>query len=483
MTDLPAILDHIGGCDVEPIGGAWLEDVEPGTGRAHARVADSDARDIDAAVAAARAAQPGWAATPASERSRVLLRIADALEADLDRFVAAESRDSGKPVALARRLDIPRAVANLRFFATAILHTASELYEAERSLDYVIRRPVGIAGCISPWNLPLYLFTWKIAPAIAVGNAVVAKPSELTPLTASMLAMLTAREGLPAGILNVIHGRGANAGGPLVAHPEIPAVSFTGGTVTGREVARTGAPLFKKLSLELGGKNATVVFGDVDLDAVLPEIVRASFENTGQICLCGSRILVEERLYDRFVASFSAAVAALRVGDPADPATQQGALISDAHRTMVEGYIGLARDLGGEIVTGGSRPTGLPERVRDGWFLEPTVITGLPIDCRVNTEEIFGPVVTITPFRDEADAVAKANATSYGLSTSLWTEDLRRAHRVAAAIEVGTVWVNTWLMRDLRVPFGGTKASGVGREGGAEALHFFTEQRTVVVAL
>ncbi len=482
--DLLTIRHHIGGQDVDPLGGEWLDDVAPATGRAHARVASGDAADVERAVMAARDAFPAWSATPAAERSRILLRIADRVEREMERFVTAESIDAGKPVELARRLDIPRAVANLRHFATAVLHTDTPAYQTDqRALDYVIRVPRGVAGLISPWNLPLYLFTWKVAPAIATGNTVVAKPSELTPLTASLLATLSTEEGLPPGVLNVVQGLGARAGAAIVGHPEVPAISFTGGTVTGREVARTAAPMFKRLSLELGGKNATIVAEDADLPAMLPGIVQASFENQGQICLCGSRILVHERVHDRFVAEFATAVRALRQGDPLEDATQQGALISEAHRAKVEGYIGLARDLGGEIVTGGGRPTGLPERVRDGYFVEPTVITGLPIDCRVNTEEIFGPVVTITPYRDDAEAVAMANATSYGLAASIWTRDLRRAHRMAAAIDVGTVWVGTWLLRDLRVPFGGSRASGVGREGGEEALHFFTESRTVVVAL
>ncbi|MFN8518539.1 MAG: aldehyde dehydrogenase [Chloroflexota bacterium] len=481
---LPTVTHHIGGRDVAPLADGWLDDIEPATGRPHARVASGDAADVERAVGAARAAFPAWSATPAAERSRILVRIADRVERELERFVVAESTDAGKPVALARRLDIPRAVANLRFFATAILHADSPAYQTDqRALDYVIRLPRGVAGLISPWNLPLYLFTWKVAPAIATGNTVVAKPSELTPLTASMLATLATEEGLPPGVLNVVHGLGAQAGAAIVGHPDVPAISFTGGTVTGREVARTAAPMFKRLSLELGGKNATIVLDDADLSTMLPGIVQASFENQGQICLCGSRILVHERLYDRFVAEFAAAVGSLVQGDPLDESTQQGALISEAHRAKVEGYVDLARELGGEVVTGGGRPSDLPTRVREGYFLQPTVITGLPIDCRVNTEEIFGPVVTITPFRDDAEAVAMANATSYGLSASVWTNDLRRAHRIAAGVDVGTVWIDTWLLRDLRVPFGGSRASGVGREGGEEALHFFTESRTVVVAL
>jgi aminomuconate-semialdehyde/2-hydroxymuconate-6-semialdehyde dehydrogenase len=412
------------------------------------------------------------------------LRIADALEARLEDYVRAESIDSGKPVRLARSLDIPRAVANLRFFATAILHTGSDLFPTDdRALNYTLRRPRGVAGLISPWNLPLYLFTWKIAPAIATGNTVVAKPSELTPWTAAMLAELTAEQGLPPGVLNVVHGLGASAGAAIVDHPDVPAISFTGGTATGAVIARTAGPAFKKLSLELGGKNATVVFADVDLDEVMPGIVRSAFENQGEICLCGSRLFVEAPLYTLFVAAFAEAVGKLRMGDPLDDATEQGALVSAAHRDKVESYIQLSRELGGEIVTGGGRPSGLPGRLAGGYFLDPTVVTGLPVDCRVNMEEIFGPVVTVTPFTAEADAVAWANGTKYGLAASVWTNDLRRAHRVAGALDAGTVWVNTWLLRDLRVPFGGMKASGVGREGGDEALRFFTEPKTVTVAL
>lgn len=483
-TELPRLPNHIDGRARMPLADAWIDDIEPATGRTHALVAASDTSDVDLAVDAARRAFPGWAATPVAERSRLLLALADAVEAEFDAYAAAESRDSGKPISLARRLDIPRALANLRYFATAILHAESELRVTDAdAFDYVVRRPRGVAGLISPWNLPLYLLTWKIAPALVTGNTVVAKPSELTPLTATMLAEASAAVGLPPGVLNIVHGRGPAAGAALVAHPDVPAISFTGGTLTGSAIASAAAPRFKALSLELGGKNPTVVFGDVDLDAILPDLVRSSFWNQGQICLCGSRLLVERPLVDRFVDRFVGAVETLRIGDPADPATDQGALISEAHRAKVERYIELGRTLGGEILTGGERPNDLPDRVSDGYFIRPTVIAGLPADCAINQEEIFGPVVTILPFDDEAEAIELANGTPYGLAASVWTNDLKRAHRVAGRLDSGTVWVNTWLQRDLRVPFGGMKQSGVGREGGLEALHFFTEPTNVCVAL
>ena len=478
------VKNYIDGELVEPAGGEYFDDIEPATGRVCAAIPDSDERDIDRAVEAARRAFAGWSQTPASERSRLLLKIADLIERDLEELARLESTDTGKPLTTARSVDIPRAAANFRFFATAILHTKTEAHQTDgEALNLTLRKPRGVAGLISPWNLPLYLFTWKVAPAIATGNTAVGKPSELTPLTAQRLAELCREAGLPPGVLNIVHGAGEKAGAALVAHPDVPTISFTGGTETGAHIARTAAPMFKRLALECGGKNPTIIFADADLDEALPVSVRAAFANQGEICLCGSRILVERAVFDRFVEGFVERTGGLRVGDPLEPETDLGALISAEHRQKVESYVALAREEGGEILCGGERPARLNDRCRAGVFLEPAVVTGLDAACRTNREEIFGPVATIMPFEEEAEAIAAANATRYGLSASLWTSSLDRAHRVAERIQSGTVWVNCWLLRDLRVPFGGMKESGLGREGGEEALRFFTEPQNVCIKL
>jgi aminomuconate-semialdehyde/2-hydroxymuconate-6-semialdehyde dehydrogenase len=475
---LRRLANFIGGEFVPPTGGKYFEDINPATEEWIAEVPDSDASDIDRAVAAARAAFPAWSRTPAAERSKLLLRLADLIERNFDELARLESCDNGKAISLARRLDIPRAIQNFQFFATAILHQTSEAHMTDGvALNYTLRQPLGVVGLISPWNLPLYLLSWKIAPAIAAGNTCVAKPSEMTPLTANRLAELSVGAGIPAGVINIVHGIGSKAGRALTAHDGVAAISFTGGTVTGAGVAANAAPRFKKISLELGGKNPTIIFADADLNEAVPEAIRAAFWNQGEICLCGSRIFVERPIYDRFVSDFVKRTQALIIGDPLDEQTQIGALISAAHLDKVMGYIKLARKEGGTIATGGRRVD------RKGYFVEPTVITGLGCDCRVLQEEIFGPVVTITPFEDESEAIAFANSTKYGLASSVWTRDLQRAHRVAAAIDTGTVWINCWLLRDLRVPFGGMKESGVGREGGVDSLEFFTEAKNVCVKL
>ncbi len=477
------VLNYIGGSLGPATSGSWLDNSEPSTGRVYSRIADSDARDVDAAVAAAEKALPSWIALGREGRSQAILRVAALIERDLELFVQAESRDNGKPVALAREVDIPRAVANLRFFATAILHWSSESHMMDEvAVNYTDRQPVGVAGCISPWNLPLYLFTWKIAPALAAGCTVVAKPSEVTPLTAHMLAERCIEAGLPAGVLNILHGLGPKVGAAITAHPRIPAISFTGGTKTGAEIARVAAPMFKKLSLELGGKNPVLVFADCDFDRMLAVTVRSSFRNQGQICLCGSRILIQRSIYERFREAFVAKVRTLRIGDPAAEGTDLGAVVSEAHMQKVLGHIATAREEGGRVLCGGERVL-LDGPLKNGWYIAPTVIEGLGPQCRTNQEEIFGPVVTLQPFDTEEEALASANATPYGLASMLWTSDAQRTHRVARALNSGIVWVNCWMVRDLRTPFGGMKQSGVGREGGTEALRFFTEAKNICIRL
>ncbi|MCB2205654.1 aldehyde dehydrogenase [bacterium] len=477
------IRNYIQGELRDSLSGAWMPNFEPATGEVYARIPDSVPADVDDAVQAAKEAFPAWSALPAQRRSAYMLRIAELIEERLDDLAAAESRDNGKPLHLARSVDIPRAAQNFRFFATAILHSSTDAHITDgEAINYTLRQPLGVAGCISPWNLPLYLFTWKITPALAAGNTVVAKPSEITPMTAFRLSQICMDAGLPPGVLNIVHGRGSEVGAAITEHPDIPAISFTGGTATGEAIARTAAPMFKKLSLELGGKNPTVIFADCDFDQTIETVLRSAFSNQGEICLCGSRIFIERPLYDRFRDTFVARVQQLQVGDPLNGATDQGAVVSEAHMEKVLSYVSLAREEGGSVLCGGARV--IPEgRCENGWFISPTVIEGLPFSCRTNQEEIFGPVATLLPFDTEEEVIAQANSTPYGLAASLWTQDLTRAHRVAAALQTGIVWINCWMLRDLRTPFGGMKQSGVGREGGWDALHFFTEAKNICVKL
>ena len=463
----------IDGKPAMPANGQWLDVFDPATRAVASQVADGDARDVDAAMQAAQGAFPAWSSLPNSARARWMERLADALEARNDEFAHEEAVDAGKPFALARDIEIPRAVSNLRFFAHAATQFSSESHHGEAGLNYTLRLPLGVVGCISPWNLPLYLFTWKIAPALAAGNTVVAKPSEVTPRTATMLAALAAEIGFPAGVLNVVNGSGPVVGEAIVRHPGTRAISFTGSSAVGRHIAGITGPMLKKTSLELGGKNATLVFADSDWRKHLDTLVRSAFQNSGQICLCGSRLLVERGILDEFRDAFVERVQALRIGDPLETGTQLGPLVSQAQFDKVLACIQSAREEGGRVLCGGETID------RPGWFIAPTVIGGLGPESATNREEIFGPVVTLQAFDSDDEAVALANASDYGLSASLFTKDISRAHRLAAGLHVGMVWINTWLMRDLRTPFGGSGASGLGREGGLEAMRFFTEAKNV----
>ena len=475
------ILNFINGEYVAPVKGTWLDNYNPSKGEVYGHIADSGEEDVDAAYQAAKAAFPGWSNTTLEERSRIMLKISELIEENLDRLALAEAEDNGKPLSLARKVDIPRASANFRFFANAITQFSSDAHESVglNSVNFTLRQPIGVVGCISPWNLPLYLFTWKVAPAIAAGNTVVAKPSEVTPKTAFLLGEIVSQAGLPKGVLNIVHGLGHSAGNAIVSHPDIKAISFTGGTATGEHIARTAAPMFKKLSLELGGKNPNLIFADCDYEEMLTTTLRSSFANQGQICLCGSRIFVERSIYDKFKSDFVERVKGLKVGDPFDESSNLGAVVSEAHKDKILHYIKLGEEEGGTILCGGKEVT-VPG-LENGYFLEPTVIEVSDDQCRVNQEEIFGPVVTIMPFDTEEEALRMANGVKYGLSSTLWTTDLDRTMRVSKQLEAGIVWVNTWLNRDLRTPFGGVKHSGVGREGGFEALRFFTEMKNVCI--
>ncbi len=466
-----------------PLSGMWLDNYEPASGTIYGEIPNSNEDDVEKAYQAAAMAFPAWSNTSIDERSKIMLCIADLIEENLDQLAAAESRDNGKPLWLAKAVDIPRASSNFRFYGNAITQYASKAHESvgKNTMNYTIRKPIGVVGCISPWNLPLYLFSWKIAPAIAAGNCVVAKPSEVTPATAYLLGEIVKKAGLPAGVLNIVHGNGASCGQAIVSHPHIKAISFTGGTTTGAHIARTAAPMFKKLSLELGGKNPNLIFADCDYDKMLDTTVRSSFANQGQICLCGSRIFVQQDIYERFKTDFVDRVKDLRVGHPEQASTQVGAVVSASHRDKIEEYLAFAKaePENYTILTGGDRVK--VEKFENGYYLEPTVIEVTSNDCKLNQEEIFGPVVTIMPFIDEKHALELANGTKYGLSATLWTNDLSRTMRMTQEIDAGIVWVNTWLNRDLRTPFGGVKDSGVGREGGFEALDFFTEPKNVCI--
>lgn len=473
--------NFINGIYSAPVLGQYIDNYEPATGKVYAQIPNSTLDDLELAVKSAERAFPIWSNMSIEKRGEILIKIAEGIEKRMDEFVKAESRDNGKPLSLAAHVDIPRAVSNFKFYGTAIQHFASEShYMAGEGINFTIRKPIGIVGCISPWNLPLYLFSWKVAPALAAGNCVIAKPSEITPYTAYLLGEVIKESGMPAGVFNILHGTGASIGGEIVEHKKIKAISFTGGTATGAHISRIAAPMFKKLSLELGGKNPTIIFDDCDFDKTVSGVVKSAFSNQGQICLCGSRIFIQRKIYNQFKEAFVAKVQKLKVLPPTDPNSQIGALVSKPHLEKVKSYIALAKEEGGIILTGGEEVK-FPAPHEDGYYLQPTVIENLAYNCRTNQEEIFGPVTTLTPFDTEEEVLAMANSTEYGLSATIWTKDLDRAHRVADTIEAGIVWVNSWLVRDLRTPFGGVKQSGVGREGGWEALRFFTEPKNVFI--
>ena len=477
------IQNYIGGKLCEPQSGNYLDNYNPATGAVYSLIPDSDKSDVDKAVIAAKNAFPAWAALSSEKRMGFLMALADKIEENLESLALAESKDNGKPLWLSKAVDIPRAASNFRFYATAIMHDKTDCFDmGEVAINYTTRKPIGVAGCISPWNLPLYLFTWKIAPALATGNCVVAKPSEVTPMTAYLLSKICTEVGLPDGVLNIVHGLGHKVGASITEHPEIPVISFTGGTSTGQQIARVAAPMFKKMSLELGGKNPNIIFADCDFDDALSTTKRSSFANQGQICLCGSRIFVERPIYEKFRDAFVAQTKKMVVGHPLDEKAKLGAVVSKDHMEKVLSYVELAKEEGGTVLVGGKRVI-LDGEYANGYYLEPTIIEGLPFNCRTNQEEIFGPVVTIMPFDTEEEVLGYANSTKYGLSSTVWTSNLKRAHRMASNLDSGIVWVNTWLLRDLRTPFGGVKQSGVGREGGFEALHFFTEPKNVCIKL
>ena len=460
------IKNYINGKLVEPSSGNYIDNYNPASGKVYSLVPDSNEDDINAAVLAANTAFQSWSKTSKKYRSDLLMRLASKIEDYSEELIIAESRDNGKPEALARLVDIPRASENFRFFATAILHFSSELHDMDgKALNYTLREPIGVAACISPWNLPLYLLTWKIAPALAAGNTVVAKPSEVTPMTAYILSKICAEIDFPPGVLNIVHGIGSKIGDFLTSHEDTPIVSFTGGTQTGRHIAGIASPMFKKISLELGGKNPNIVFADANFDKAVTMAVKAGFSNQGQICLCGSRLFIQDEIYEKFKKALLEKVSKLKVGDPQDDGMDLGAVVSEEHMNKVLSKITQAKKIGGNILTGGNRKL-IEGDLLNGYYIEPTVIENLPFDCEVNQEEIFGPVLTLIPFKDEEEVINMANSTKYGLSASIFTENISKGHRVAAAIKSGVVWINTWLLRDLLIPFGGMKQSGVGREGG-----------------
>ncbi len=470
------LLNWINGVYCEPAAGKYLDNVYPGDGSVISKVANSNLEDLEDAILAGEKAFPNWKRKSLEERSAIMHKLADLIEENLEELAMMETKDTGKPITLSKTVDIPRAAANFRFFASAIISQKSETFVTDtRAINYTVRHPLGLVGCISPWNLPLYLFTWKIAPALAMGNCVIAKPSELTPTTAAFLGGLSKEAGMPDGVLNILQGEGASIGNALVSDRRIKAISFTGGTETGKKINLVASQQFKKVSLEMGGKNPVIVFDDCDFEDTVTNVVNSSFRNQGEICLCCPRILIQEGIYEEFKNALIEHTEKLKIGDPMDSTTEYGALISEGHKQKVLSFIGGAVKDGGNILYGGSSID------QEGYFVEPTIMEGLGPDCTINQQEVFGPVVTLIPFKDEEEAIQIANSTSYGLACSIWTRDVKRANRVGLAVKSGIIWVNCWMLRDLRTPFGGMKSSGMGREGGEYALNFFTELQNICI--
>ena len=475
--------NYIDGNLIAPLSSQFIDCINPATGEVFCQVPNSNEKDIEVAVNAAKKAFKTWSITTTEERFKILNRIADLIDENIEALALAETTDNGKPLWLSKSVDIPRASSNFRFFATGIMHFASESHNmTDKAINYTLRNPIGVVGCISPWNLPLYLFTWKIAPALATGNCVIAKPSEVTPVTAFLLSKICIEAGLPAGVLNIVHGDGPSCGEAIVKHKDIKAISFTGSTKAGEKIASIAAPMFKKLSLELGGKNPNLIFADCNWEKMMKTTIQSSFSNQGQICLCGSRILIDESIYEKFKIEFVERTKALVVGNPLDEKSKLGAVVSKVHFDKILSCIEIAKQEGGTILCGG-KSIQLEGDNKNGYFIEPTVIEGLGANCKTNMEEIFGPVVTLQSFETEEEALELANTSNYGLAATIWTQDISKANRIAAKVESGIVWINCWLLRDLRTPFGGIKNSGVGREGGWDALKFFTEQKNVCIEI
>lgn len=475
------LVNYINGELTAPKDNNYLDVYNPATGIAYTKVPESTAVDLDAAICSAKEAFRDWQKVSHQERAQWLRKLANGIEKYSNELAIAESCNTGKPISLAKNLDIARSAANFLFYADAITQFRSDCYSSDPNIiNYNLKQPLGIVACISPWNLPLYLLTWKIAPALVTGNCVIAKPSEITPVTATLLAEICAEINFPKGVLSILHGSGNNIGNMIVEHQDISAISFTGGTQTGKKLAVKAAQNLKKVSLELGGKNPAIIFADCDLDKTIDIVVKSAFTNQGQVCLCNSRIYIQDNIYEKFKHKFIEKVADIKIGDPQDIHTQFGAISNKNHYEKILNYIRIAKEDGGSILYGGE-PVTIAGRCQSGYFIKPTVIENIPSKSVVNQHEIFGPVITLNKFSTMSEAIFLANDTIYGLATSIFTNDINKANMVAREIKSGIVWINNWMIRDLRTPFGGCKDSGIGREGGDYSLNFFTENKNICI--